>query len=136
MQTPRPTPIDRANARLMFPWGQMAWVRVWLKSDLSPLVSSLNLRAVTINGEPWFVAKDVCDVLEHSDVSMAVQGLDPDEKTKQSLGLPGRAPVLINESGLYSLILKSRKPEAKAFKKWVTSEVLPSIRKTGMYLAP
>ena len=89
---------------------------------------SLSLRAVTINGEPWFVAKDVCDVLEHSNVSMALADVDPDDKRKESLGLPGRAPLIINESGLYSLILKSRKPEAKAFKKWVTSEVLPSIR--------
>jgi anti-repressor protein len=136
MQTHGNTMIDRAKARLMFPWGLMAWVRGWLKSDLSPLVSSLNLRAVTINGEPWFVAKDVCDVLDIKNTSQALAGVDPDYKHTQSLGLPGRAPVLINESGLYSLILKSRKPEAKAFKKWVTSEVLPSIRKTGMYLAP
>jgi anti-repressor protein len=103
---------------------------------------TLSLRAVNIDGEPWFIAKDVCDALEMdttAGVTQWLRGLDADEKDslRISQGTPGNPnQTIINESGLYSLILKSRKPEAKAFKKWVTSEVLPSIRKTGMYLAP
>lgn len=90
------------------------------------------------NGEPWFVATDVCKALEHSDTSMAVRRLDADEKgTSIVCTKSGDQRVLvINESGLYSLILTSRKPEAKRFKKWVTSEVLPAIRKTGSYSVP
>ncbi len=92
-----------------------------------------SLRAVTINGDPWFVAADVCEALTIS--TEATRRLDDDEKglhTTQTLGGQQEMTV-INESGLYSLILTSRKPEAKKFKKWVTSEVLPSIRKTGGY---
>ena len=89
------------------------------------------------NGDPWFVAKDVCDILDIRNVSQAVSSLDEYEKTNISTvyiwNEPGKAPVIINESGLYSLIFKSRKQEAKDFKLWVTSEVLPSIRKTGSY---
>lgn len=81
------------------------------------------------NGSPWFVAMDVCKATLHSNTTVAVGSLDPDEQTKLNLG--GRVVNCVSESGLYSLILKSRKPEAKAFKKWVTSEVLPTIRKTG-----
>lgn len=83
------------------------------------------------------VAKDVCDALEIGNVSQAVSYLDEDEKsniiTNDIAQNGGRAPLIINESGLYSLILRSRKPEAKKFKKWVTAEVLPSIRKHGVY---
>lgn len=91
------------------------------------------------DGEPWFVAKDVCEVLGITNVTKALYGLDDDEKdfftiSKVNHGTPKR--VIINESGLYSLILRSRKPEAKRFKKWVTSEVLPSIRKNGGYVSP
>ena len=86
------------------------------------------------HGEVWFIAKDVCEVLEHSNVSAALANLDDDERSKFKLGRQGEVNV-INESGLYSLVLNSRKPEAKPFKKWVTSEVLPSIRKTGSYTA-
>ena len=90
------------------------------------------VRAVVKDGEPWFVAKDVCDALEIGNVSQAVSYLDEDEKsniiTNDIAQNGGRAPLIINESGLYSLILRSRKPEAKKFKKWVTAEVLPSIR--------
>ena len=92
------------------------------------------------DGEEWWVAKDVCDVLEIANVSDAMRRLDDDEKmtlgtTEGHSGSRGGAQSLniINESGLYSLILTSRKPEAKAFKKWVTSVVLPAIRKTGRY---
>jgi prophage antirepressor-like protein len=86
-------------------------------------------------GNPWFVAKDICSALDLSDVSKAVSRLDEDEKgTNKILTLGGSQDVLIiNESGLYSLILSSNKPEAKAFKKVVTNEILPSIRKTGQY---
>nr|DAW90851.1 MAG TPA: repressor domain protein [Bacteriophage sp.] len=95
------------------------------------------VRAVVKEGEPWFVAKDVCDALEIGNVSQAVSYLDEDEKsniiTNDIAQNGGRAPLIINESGLYSLILRSRKPEAKKFKKWVTAEVLPSIRKHGAY---
>lgn len=85
--------------------------------------------------EPWFVAKDVCEVLELAEVSNAIKRLDDDEKLTRTLFVSGqnRGVYLINESGLYSLILTSRKPEAKVFKKWVTSEVPPSIRKHGIY---
>ena len=89
-------------------------------------------------GEPWFVAKDVCDVLEIKDPSMAVRDLEPDEKGTSTVGTPGgnQNMLTVSESGLYALIFKSRKPEAKAFRKWVTSEVLPAIRKTGGYVNP
>jgi anti-repressor protein len=91
------------------------------------------------DNEPWFVAKDVCDVLGFSDTNAGTRHLDNDEKMSVILtGISATNPVatIINESGLYSLIFKSRKPEAKKFKKWVTSEVLPSIRKRGVYLTP
>lgn len=93
------------------------------------------IRTVTKDGEVWFVAKDVCDVLGHSDTSMAVKRLDEDEKLIQTLFGSGqnREMWFVNEPGLYSLILTSRKSEAKAFKRWITHEVLPSIRKTGQY---
>ena len=93
------------------------------------------IRVQVINNEPWFVAKDVCDVLEHSNHKMAVKNLDDDEKGVSSVYSPGgvQQTTIINESGLYSLIFQSRKPEAKTFRKWVTSEVLPSIRKKGYY---
>ncbi|WP_219723965.1 phage antirepressor [Akkermansia muciniphila] len=93
------------------------------------------VRAVVKDGEPWFVAKDVCDALEIGNSRQAVSYLDDDEKgvtTNDTLGGTQQVSI-INESGLYSLILRSRKPEAKKFKKWVTAEVLPSIRKHGAY---
>jgi prophage antirepressor-like protein len=104
---------------------------------------SFDLRVILINNEPWFVAVDVCAALDISNVTMALRRLDEDEQALSSI--EGRTPTggtteqqvnIINESGLYSLILGSRKTEAKKFKKWVTSEVLPSIRKTGQYTAP
>lgn len=121
-----------------------------------------SVRVVMKGGEPWFVAKDVCNVLELENVGQALTCLDDDEKTSiapniitadvgfdammQKAHLPmhavipeagrgGRPLSLISEPGLYSLILRSRKPEAKAFKRWITHEVIPSIRKTGGYLA-
>ena len=85
-------------------------------------------------GEPWFVAKDVCDILEISNVTMALQKLDDDERSKFNLGRQGETNI-VNEAGLYVLVLGSRKPEAHEFKRWVTHEVLPSIRRHGGYMA-
>lgn len=97
--------------------------------------SNQQVRVVTINDEPYFVAKDVCDILSLSDVSMSVSRLDDDEKLTQALLVSGQKRQMwcVNESGLYHLIFQSRKPEAKAFRKWVTAEVLPTLRRTGRY---
>jgi hypothetical protein len=88
-----------------------------------------------VGGEPRFVAKDVCDVLDLSDVSMSISRLDDDEKGTSKVCTPGgtQEMSIITESGLYTLVLRSNKPEAKRFRKWVTSEVLPAIRKHGSY---
>lgn len=93
------------------------------------------VRTVIKEGEPWFVAKDVCSVLDYRSANDMTRNLDDEEKDTQIVCTLGGDQLvsIINESGLYSAILKSRKPEAKAFKKWVTSEVLPSIRKQGKY---
>lgn len=93
------------------------------------------VRAISVDGEPWFVAQDVCEALTIGNSRDAVGRLDDDEKGVGTIDTLGGTQELsiINESGLYSLILTSRKAEAKRFKKWVTSEVLPSIRKTGAY---
>jgi prophage antirepressor-like protein len=93
------------------------------------------IRVIMQGDEPWFVAKDVCGALELSDVSMATRNLDTDEKGTSTVGTPGgnQHMTIVSEAGLYSLIFQSRKPEAKQFKRWVTHEVLPSIRKTGGY---
>ena len=95
-------------------------------------------RYLTIKGEPWFAAKDVCATLSISDVSQAVERLDEDEKLIRVLYVSGqnREMWFVNESGLYNLIFRSNKPEAKAFRKWVTGEVLPSIRRYGYYIDP
>lgn len=89
-------------------------------------------------GEPWFIAKDVCDILELTNPAVALQSLDDDEKTNLSNSYvwsePGRRPLIISEPGLYRLVMRSRKPEAKEFQRWVTHEVLPQIRKTGGYI--
>lgn len=95
------------------------------------------IRTVVKDGEPWFVAKDVCDVLEIGNPSQALSRLDEDEKNtvilNEGIGNPNK--TIVNEPGLYSLILGSRKPEAKQFKRWITHEVIPTIRKTGGYVA-
>lgn len=100
--------------------------------------STNEVRVVMIEDSPWFVAQDVCSVLEQPDTSKVCSRLDEDEKLIRTLCVSGqnREILVINESGLYSLILTSRKPEAKKFKKWVTNEVLPTIRKTGKYEMP
>lgn len=93
------------------------------------------IRTLTIDSEPWFVVVDVCKALEIRNNRMAVERLDDDEKGVSSIDTLGgpQDVIIINESGLYSLILTSRKPEARAFKRWITHEVLPSIRKRGIY---
>ena len=93
------------------------------------------VRVEMIGDEPWFTAKDVCDALGLINVTKAITSLDNDELTllKVRSGGQDREMNFINESGLYSLILRSNKPQAKKFKKWVTSEVLPSIRRNGHY---
>lgn len=95
-----------------------------------------DVRTVSKNGEPWWVLKDVCDVLELSTPARVAERLDLDEVSQthitDSLGRKQKTTI-INESGLYTVILRSDKPEAIPFRKWITSEVLPSIRKTGSY---
>lgn len=114
------------------------------KNQPQPLVEVFNfsqsrtpIRVQVINNEPWFVATDVCRVLDITNNRDAVSRLDDDERMDgvgitDTVGRKNYA-TLVNESGLYSLIFQSRKPEAKAFRKWVTSEVLPAIRKKGYY---
>jgi anti-repressor protein len=104
--------------------------------------SGMEVRVFDRAGDPWFLLTDVCRPLDIRNTSMAASRLDPEDKTTLSSteganinGLtPGAsAPVIVNESGVYSLVLGSRKPAAKVFKRWVTSEVLPTIRRTGGY---
>ena len=97
------------------------------------------VRTMMRDGEPWFVAADVCRALEIVNHKDALTRLDSDEKSGVALTDPhGREQItnIINEAGLYALVLGSRKPEAKAFKRWMTHEVIPSIRKNGAYLTP
>lgn len=101
---------------------------------------TMDVRMVMQDGEPWWVLADVCQVLELVNPSKVAERLDDDEKNTLTLseGIRGRGNpnvTIINESGLYSVILRSDKPQAKAFKRWVTHEVLPSIRRTGSYNA-
>jgi len=93
------------------------------------------IRTINQNGEPWFVAADICRVLEISNPSVAIDRLDEDERAKFNLGRQGMG-YAVNKPGLYTLILGSRKPEAKTFKRWITHEVLPAIEKHGMYATP
>jgi anti-repressor protein len=95
------------------------------------------VRAVMLEGEPWFVAADVCRALGLGNSSKAVMPLDDDEKGITNSNTLGgeQKMVIVSEPGLYSLIVRSRKPEAKAFKRWITHEVIPAIRKTGGYIA-
>lgn len=90
------------------------------------------------DGSTEWIAKDVCEVLELSKVDSATRMLDDDEKGTHIVSTPGgnQEMTTVTESGLYTLIMRSRKPEAKRFKRWVTHEVLPSIRKTGAYMVP
>ena len=100
---------------------------------------SFTIRTVVKDNEPWFVAKDICDVLGISNNRDALAALDEDEKSNvgksdiSNIEVPNRGLSLINESGLYALVIRSNKPNARKFRKWITSEVLPAIRKTGRY---
>jgi len=96
------------------------------------------IRALEKDGEPWFVAKDISNILGFRDPYTATRGLDEDEKCLHTLCVAGqnRETTIVNEPGLYSLILKSHKPEAKQFKRWIAHEVIPAIRKHGAYLTP
>lgn len=94
------------------------------------------IRTITIDGEPHFVGKDVAEILEYQNGSRDInRHVDPEDRIKTMVfdGNQDKETILINESGLYSLILSSKMPKAKKFKRWVTSEVLPEIRKTGSY---
>ena len=93
------------------------------------------VRTVTINNEPYFVATDVTKILGLTNTTVALSRLDEDERSKFNLGRQGKANV-VNEYGLYELIIASRKSEAHEFKRWITHEVLPSIRKHGAYMTP
>lgn len=97
------------------------------------------IRAVSEGGEPWFVAKDVCDALGLSNTTEALRNLDDDEvgniSNSEVAQNGGRAPRIISEPGFYKLVMRSRKPEAKAFQRWVAHEVLPAIRRDGGYMA-
>lgn len=97
--------------------------------------NSTQIRTAIIDGEPWFVAKDVCEVLGIANSRDAVADLEQNElaSVKATSGGQRREMNVVSESGLYVLIFKSRKPEAKVFRRWVTSEVLPTLRKTGKY---
>ena len=97
-----------------------------------------DIAVIMVDGEPWWIAKDVCDVLDLTNPTEAIRALDSDERNtlRISEGIRGNPNVnIINEPGLYSLIIRSNKPEAKKFKRWITHEVLPTIRKTGGYVA-
>ena len=91
------------------------------------------VRTIVINDEPWFVLKDLCEILNLSNPTAVAERLDDDERTKFNLGRQGKTNI-VNESGLYTIILRSDKPQAKTFRKWVTNEVLPTIRKHGAYM--
>lgn len=96
------------------------------------------VRTVQINGDPWFVAQDVCTVLGLDNPSKATRGLDDDERGITSVDTPSgvQEMLIISEPGLYSMLVRSRKPEAKRFRRWVTHEVIPTVRRTGQYVAP
>lgn len=90
------------------------------------------VRTEIVNGEPWFCLSDICKALKLSNATVVSERLESDERSKLDLGRAGEA-TFVNESGLYAVIMRSDKPESKPFRKWITSEVIPSIRKTGSY---
>lgn len=96
------------------------------------------IRTVVIDKEPWFVGKDIADILGYQNGSRDINNhTDEDDRLKYQISTAGqmREQILVNESGLYSLVISSKLPQAKEFKHWITSEVLPTIRKTGGYVA-
>jgi prophage antirepressor-like protein len=112
---------------------------IMLGTEVSPKVfgwEGHSVRTTYLLGQSWLVAQDVCSALRIRNYRDAVSSLDADERMESELPTPSRGfqkMILVNESGLYHLIFKSRKPEAQAFRKWVTQEVLPVLRKTGHY---
>lgn len=100
--------------------------------------NGLQLRALYKNGEPWFVAADVARVLEYRTANDMFRGIDDEEKGYEKVRTPGglQTMTIVNESGLYTAIVRANAPRAKPFRQWVTQEVLPTIRKTGQYQAP
>jgi prophage antirepressor-like protein len=106
-------------------------------NSLLPFVyEGMQVRVFTIDGDPWFNARDICEVLDLGNPSQAVARLEEDERGIISTDTPSgpQDMLYVNEAGLYALILGSRKPQAREFKRWVTHEVIPSIRRSGMYL--
>lgn len=91
------------------------------------------IRTVNVNGDPWFVAKDVCDILGVQNVTQSMQQLEDFERSMFNIGRQGEVNI-ISESGFYTLVLRSRKPIAKPFRLWVTQEILPQVRQTGGYI--
>lgn len=92
------------------------------------------VRVINKGDQPWFVAKDVCDILGLTNPSESIKVLDDEEKSTLRISEGGPEANIINESGLYYMVIRSNKPDAKTFRKWITSEVIPSIRKTGGYV--
>lgn len=103
-------------------------IEIWKYNDTS-------IRTIEFGNEIWWVLSDICEILQLSNSRVVAERVDEDERCKFDLPRQGET-WFINESGLYSVILRSDKPQAKPFKRWVTHEVLPSIRKTGSYTAP
>lgn len=103
-----------------------------------PSPTGIELRTLLRDGEPWFIAKDVCDALDVRTNNLRAILNDNELATAKDCAVvicqPGRSPLLVNESGFYKLVLKSRKPEARKFQDWVTGTVLPSLRKDGGYI--
>jgi len=102
-------------------------------NQVTKMFEGEKIRIIEKKNEAWFVASDVCKVLDIKNTSQAINKLDDDERSMFNIGRQGYSNI-VNEFGLYNLVLTSRKPEAKQFKRWITHEVLPSIRKTGMYM--
>lgn len=96
------------------------------------------IRTIEVNNQPWFVGKDVADILGYSNPQKAIRDhiKDKHKTVNETFTVNGTAPVLIDEAGVYSLVMRSKLPKAEEFQEWVTSEVLPTIRKTGGYLTP
>ncbi|WP_454199508.1 BRO family protein [Nocardia sp. Marseille-Q1738] len=107
-----------------------------MSTELMPFTyEGATVRTVVIDGEPWFVARDICNILGLPNLSMAMQRLADDEKGVNRIDTPGgpQEMAVVSESGMYALVLRSDKPEAARFRRWITTEVLPTIRKTGGY---
>lgn len=105
----------------------MSGLQIFRNNDLG------EIRVLEVNNELYFIAKDVCEILDIKNTTQAISRLDKDERTMFNIGRQGSANF-VNEYGLYNLILASRKKEAKEFKRWITHEVIPSIRRNGGYI--